>query len=175
MKDYWQNLINPPMMYSKDDKLARANCKWFPSPRWWAKLNFDGASKGSLENASLRCIIHSDNQEWLVKQAKYLGKVTNNATKIEALIEGLHLSFEITIKKLVIEGDSQVILNEIGKKGTPNWQFNSKLEYALELMDKLEAVQILHIYKEGNKRADALENTVADSGNILIKSTDQIE
>ena len=70
------------MMYTTTDKLARDNCKWFPQPRGWAKLNFDGASKGNPRNEGLWCIIHSDNQEWFVKQAKYLGKVTNNVAEM---------------------------------------------------------------------------------------------
>lgn len=68
----------------------------------------------------LGCVIHNDNQEWIAKCAKFLGKVTNNVVEMEALVEGPKLSLALDIRKLVIEGDSQIILNTIRKRGTPN-------------------------------------------------------
>lgn len=87
-----------------------------------------------------------------MKRAKPLKEVSNNIAELEALIEGLNLSINLGIKKLIIEGDSQIILNAIKNPETPNWKIKSKLEYAITLLNKLEEIRIQHIYREGNKK-----------------------
>lgn len=81
----------------------------------------------------------------------------------------LGLILELGINYLVIEGDSQIILNAIRKRETPNWQLNSRLEKVIELINQLELVQIEHIYREGNEVTDTLENAGNDGENIIIK------
>lgn len=91
------------------------------------KFNFDGHSRDNLGNVGICCTIHSIDISWIVKQAKPFEIVSNNVTKLEALIEGLKISLEVGIGKLIIEGDSQGILNAIRKINTPNWILNLKL------------------------------------------------
>lgn len=86
------------------------------------------------------------------------------------MIEGLQLGLDLGIEKLIIEGDSQIILNAIRKGNTPNWKINSKLEYALTLIDKFEETIIQHIYREGNKEVDILTNQGANGENFVIKN-----
>lgn len=77
------------------------------------------------------------------------------------MIGGLNLSTKLGIKKLIIEGDCQVIIIVI-RTSTPNQRINSKLEYALTIMDSFEEIRIQHIYREGNKEADNLVNKGVD-------------
>ena len=65
-----------------------------------------------------------------------MGNLSNNLVEPEALIEGLALCLNLGIKKFVIEGDSEIILNTSRKKKTPNWVLSSKLEYALGKVTK---------------------------------------
>ena len=44
----------------------------------------------------------------LIKCVKPLGLMSNNLVELEALIEGLKLSQDIRIKKLIIQGESQI-------------------------------------------------------------------
>jgi ribonuclease HI len=90
--------------------------------------------------------------------------------ELEALEAGLNLCLEVGITKVVIEGDSQIILNAIRKRSTPNWVINSRLDYVLNLLDRFEDYHICHIYREGNSIADQLANYGADGINFhLIK------
>ena len=100
--------------------------------------------------------------------------MSNNLTEIEALIKGLNLSRELGINKLVIEGDSQIILNALRKRKTPNWTLNSKLEYALAIVDQFEETNIKHIYREGNREVNNLTNKGADGEEILIRQANMI-
>lgn len=76
-------------MYKKKIKEAREKCRWFPSPRGWTKLNFDGASRGNPGTSGIRCIINNDSGNWIVKRANSIGSDTNNLAELEALQEGL--------------------------------------------------------------------------------------
>jgi hypothetical protein len=60
MKKNWSKLINLPLVYSKSSKMARKDCKWFPPPHGWHKLNFDGAARGNPGMAGIGCIINDD-------------------------------------------------------------------------------------------------------------------
>ena len=108
------------MVYPKRDNIARKKCKWVTPPIGWKKLNFDGASKENPRKVGLGCIVRSENGDWILKWAKPLGNVTNNIAELEALKEGLKLRIKKNVKKLIIEGDSQIILNAIRKWQTPN-------------------------------------------------------
>ena len=93
---------------------------------------------------------------------------SNNMAELEALEVGLYLCIEVGISKVVIEGDSQNILNAIRKCSTPNWILNSKLGEVLDLLNSFEDCQIRHIYCEGNQKADHLASKGVDGVNIHL-------
>jgi ribonuclease HI len=168
IKKNWYSLINPPLIYAKKNKVARETCSWTPPPLGWTKLNFDGASRGNPGPAGIGCIIHDDSGKWLAKRANYIGPSTNNLTELEALQADLQLGLSLKLPNLIIEGDSQIILNAIRKRSTPNWVLNSKLEEVLKLLDQFDNTQILHIFREGNGTADYLANLGADGQNLVL-------
>lgn len=119
-------------------------CKWFPPPRALTKLNFDGASRGNLSTIGIECIINIDSGNWITKMDNSIGSTTNNLVKLEAL-QDLQICLNLGIYKLMIERDSQIVLNVIKERETPNWVLNYKLEEALNLLDHFKETQILHI------------------------------
>jgi ribonuclease HI len=134
-----------------------------PSTFGWTKLNFDEASRGNPDTASIICIINNASGMWISRRDKSIHPTTNNLMELEALQVGLQLCLD-----LVIEGDSQIILNAIRKCSTPNWVLNSKLEEVLNILDQFTDIQILHIYRESNKKVDQLANKGADGEDFLI-------
>ena len=92
------------------------------------KLNFDGASRGNTGAARIGFILRKHSGDWILKRAKSLGIATNNIVELEAINEGLTFYNKLKIKKLIIEGDSQIILNALRNRSTPNWMINSKSE-----------------------------------------------
>ena len=92
---------------------------------------------------------------------------SNNLAELEALKQGLQLCHSLKLTKVIIEGDSQIILNAIRKRSTPNWVLNTMLEEVLALLDKLAEYRICHIFREGNQKADKLANLGVDG----VKST----
>ena len=171
IKKVWPNLINPPLTYSKHNKEARKLCRWTPPPKGWIKLNFDGAARGNPGIAGLGVIINNEEGLWLAKKAAPIEPTSNNLAELRALEEGLLLCIKLGVSKIIIEGDSQIVLNAIRKKSTPNWVINSKLECIVNLLDKFEDTRIEHIFREGNVVADKLANMGADGQNILLFSS----
>ncbi|GLJ06340.1 hypothetical protein SUGI_0036730 [Cryptomeria japonica] len=86
------------------------------------------------------------------------GIVSNNVAEITALEEGLKWVIANKQSKVVIEGDSQIILNGINKKIFTNWRLNTWILRIDQLIQKLDDYLIKHIYHEGNHATDFLAN-----------------
>ena len=150
IKKSWSNLINPPLVYFKHNKEARNNCKWNPPPKGWTKLNFDGVAIGNPSTNGVGIIINNDKGQWLAKKAISINPTSKNLAELRALEEGLRLCLQLGLTNVYIEGDSQIVLNAIRNKSTPNWVLNSKLEDIINLTKKFENIRIGHIFREGN-------------------------
>ena len=161
-------MINLPLIYLKKSKEVRARCKWEPPPCGWFKLNFDRAARGNLGAAGIGCIINDDTGKWVAQKAMSIPPTSNNLAELEALDKGLQLCIDLGLSRVIIEGDSQIILNAVRKRVTPNWVVNSKLSEVLMLLDRIEDIQIRHIFQEGNQKADWLANKGADGVNFQV-------
>lgn len=167
IKRNWNKLINPPYMYSIKNSEARKNCNWSPPPQGWYKLNFDGASRGNPGLSGIGCIIHNETGRWLMKLEKHIPPTSNNLAELEAVSEGIKVCLKLGLSKVIIKGDSQIVINALRKKSTPNWVLNSKLEEIIKLMEGLETFQLIHIYREGNTLANELANLGVDGSDFI--------
>ncbi|GLJ55477.1 hypothetical protein SUGI_1191320 [Cryptomeria japonica] len=117
-----------------DKKAKRKNVTWQASSSGWMKLNFDDASRENLGRSGLGAIIRNDMEaelQWCV----------NNE-----------------VVNLIIEGDSQVILNGVTKSIFQNWRLECWIPRINKLLNSLGDYHIRHMYWEGNKAADYLAN-----------------
>lgn len=80
----------------------------------------------------------------------------------EAVLEGLKLCYQLGLSKIEIEGDSQIIINAIRTRRTPNWKLNLKLYEILGILDNFPQYEVKHIYRERNSKADHLANRGAN-------------
>ena len=102
----------------------------------------------------------------LIKKVKLINPTSNNLAEFEALEEGLKLCQKLRLSNIIIKGNSQIILNAIRNRETPNWVLNSKLK-VIKMVDQFAEVWICHIYREGNWKADLLANKGVDGIYIL--------
>jgi ribonuclease HI len=94
------------------------------------KLNFDGASKGNPGLYSFGVVFRDDQGNILLILAGSLGHDTNNVAELWALIQGLITANRMGFTKLIVEGDSQIILDLFSKlltgsepsKISPSWR-----------------------------------------------------
>ncbi|GLJ34169.1 hypothetical protein SUGI_0686870 [Cryptomeria japonica] len=91
----------------------RSTIKWETPLRSWTKLNFDGASKGNLRASGIRAIIRDEQGNILHGLFGGIGVATNKEAEIRALEVGLRLYVRQGISRIIIEGDSQIIITRI--------------------------------------------------------------
>jgi hypothetical protein len=89
-----------------------------------------------------------------------------NATKLWGLIKGLQLAFKNGFTKLIVEGESQIIINLLRKilnganpdRLTPIWRLSHGLQIVTDLLQPNQAIIPAHIRRKANQFVDDLAN-----------------
>jgi ribonuclease HI len=82
---------------------------------------------------------------------------SNNATEYEALVHGLSIAISLDIKKLMVYGDSLVVISQINKDWDCSTDSMGKYCAAVrKLEDKFEGLEFHHVERDRNAAADAL-------------------
>ncbi|XP_059064994.1 uncharacterized protein LOC131857025 [Cryptomeria japonica] len=87
--------------------------EWTLSDKGWIKINFDGASRGNPGPSGVGVIARDVRGNTLAIGAKRLVDGTNNVAKCQAALEAILMAGKLGVKKLHLEGDSQVVVNGI--------------------------------------------------------------
>jgi ribonuclease HI len=122
-------------------------------------LKFDGCSKGNPGLAGAGAVIYlHDNEIW--SENFFVGeKFTNNHAEYAGLILGLQQAKAMGIKILRVEGDSQLVINQmLGIYKCKSLNLIELYDKAKDLESSFEKVYYNHIYRTENKRADELSN-----------------
>ena len=121
-------------------------------------LNFDGCSKGNPGYAGIGIVIYKNNEE-IHCSSKFIGIKTNNQSEYSALIFGLEEALKMGIETISILGDSLLVINQINGiykvKSDTLAELNKE---AMELKKQFKYIEINHVLREKNKRADELSN-----------------
>ena len=137
-------------------------------------LKFDGCSKGNPGQAGIGAVIYKNNNE-IWSNSKYIGIKTNNVAEYSALIFGLNSAVKLKINKLVILGDSQLVINQInGIYKVKNETLIPLYEMVIQLKRYFSHITFTHIYRTENKRADELAN-IGLENQILYKVEVELE
>jgi ribonuclease HI len=123
-------------------------------PEHWV-MYFDGSL--NLEGAGAGVLLISPTGEQLKYILQIFWKVSNNEAEYEALLHGLCLAASLSIKRLLVYGDSAVVINQVNK----SWDRDKENmdAYYLEvrkLENKLYGLEFHHIVCDNNVAADVL-------------------
>ena len=77
------------------------------------KMYFDGSLK--LGRAGAGVLLISPDERQLKYVLQILWQATNNEAEYEALIHGLRVAITLRIKRLLVYGDSAVVINQVNK------------------------------------------------------------
>ncbi|GLJ36534.1 hypothetical protein SUGI_0734070 [Cryptomeria japonica] len=94
--------------------------RWKTPPEGWAKLNFDGTSKGNPGIEGFGALLRGDSREVISVVYGSLGEAMNNEAELRAMEAGLAICVDRGVSKIILEGDSQLIIN-----GVANLKFNN--------------------------------------------------
>ena len=129
-------------------------------PIW--RLSVDGAANSQGSGAGL-ILTSSDGID--VEYALRFGfQASNNEARYEAVIAGLNLAYSMEVDQLEICSDSQLVVKQIKDsyeaKGEKMILYLKKVR---ELFKKLIRVQVRHVSRAENMRADALAKLATTS------------
>jgi ribonuclease HI len=118
-------------------------------------MYFNGSLK--LEGAGAGVLLISPKGEQLKYVLQIFWKVSNNEAEYEALLHKLRLAISLGIKRLLVYGDSAVVINQVNK----SWDRNKENmdTYCLEvrkLENKFYGLEFHHVIHDNNVVADVL-------------------
>jgi ribonuclease HI len=119
------------------------------------KMYFDGSLR--LQGAGAGIVFIAPGGDQLKYALQLLFPASNNAAEYEALVHGLSIAISIGIKRLMVYGDSLVVISQVNK----DWDCstNSMNYYCAamrKLEDKFEGLEFHHVERDCNAAADAL-------------------
>jgi ribonuclease HI len=134
-------------------------------PEHWV-MYFDGSL--NLEGVGAGVLLISPMGEQLMYVLQIIWKVSNNEAEYEALLHGLRLAASLGIKRLLVYGDSVVVINQVNK----SWDRNKENmdAYCLEvrkLENKFYGLGFHHIVRDNNVAADVLSKLGSTRAQVL--------
>ena len=163
----WQILANLVMKFTSAE-LAEATQPMSDLPIW--RLSVDEAANAQGSGADL--ILTSPEGTDIEYALRFGFRASNNEAEYEAVIAGLILAHSMEVDQLEVCNDSQLVV----KKIEDSYEARGKkmilyLKKVRELLKKFVRVQIRHIPRAENSRADALAKLVTASQEDLNKLT----
>src|SRR6266404_9374470 len=126
--------------------------------------NIDGAARGNPGPASYGLVLKRPDGTTLEILGTYIGRHTNNVAEYYALIAALDYATANGIKRLRVQSDSQLIVNQIkGLYKVKHPDLRPLHERAKKLAAGLEAFAIQYVPREQNREADAAANAALDN------------
>ncbi|XP_059067964.1 uncharacterized protein LOC131858684 [Cryptomeria japonica] len=107
----WVRIWNFPDNFLQCDnskRLERLNTRWLAPPPSWFKLNFDGVAHSGV--ATRGGVIRDNLGNLVLAYANNFGSSSSNMAEALALFWGLKLALTIAAKRVVIEEDSNLII-----------------------------------------------------------------
>ena len=123
----------------------------------------DGASRSNPGEASYGVSINLNNKE-IDTLKEYIGIATNNVAEYRGLIAALEYCVKNNINDVEIYLDSLLVVQQVNKEfKVKSKKLGDLYSYSLTLMEKIKNINVIHIRREYNKRADELANEALDA------------
>jgi len=119
-----------------------------------ATLYFDGCSKGNPGPSGSGALIKDENIVW--SNFEYVGNTTNNVAEYKGLILGLKQLKFLNITKVIVKGDSMLVINQMNGKYKVNAPHLIPLYNEAKDLIKNIDVEFHYISRDQNKEADCL-------------------
>ena len=126
------------------------------------KIYCDGASRSNPGEASIGISIQNDEQE-IDTISKKIGVATNNVAEYEGLRTALDYCDKNNLKDVQIYLDSLLVVQQVnGKYKVKSKNLKNLFSQCTDLIEKIDNLEIHHVPREQNKRADELANIALD-------------
>jgi ribonuclease HI len=124
-------------------------------------MYFDGSLMKSGARAGLVFISSLSVRMRYMTQIHF--SASNNVAQYEALVNGLHITTELGIRRLDVRGDSQLIVDQVMKESScHDPKMASYCQVVRLLEDKFDGLELNHIARRSNEAADELAKLASD-------------
>jgi ribonuclease HI len=128
------------------------------APGLWV-MHFDGAF--NLPSAGAGAVLTSSSRDKLFYAIQLCfkpeHKVSNNIAEYEGLLDGLRAANALGIKRLIVKGDSQLVVNFSNKRYTPKDEHMAAyLEEHRKMEKRFQGLELKHIPRGKNVEADEI-------------------
>ena len=121
---------------------------------WWI-LNVDGASRQT--GAGVRLQLKAPTRERIEQDIRLDFLASNNETEYEAILDGIDLIASISLEKIIIRSDSQLLVGQVNGECETRDQRMIKYVCLVKLrLESFAAWKIEHILRNLNEKEDAL-------------------
>ncbi|CAM8928971.1 unnamed protein product [Rhodiola kirilowii] len=128
-------------------------------PPW--QMFFDGAVR--RDGAGAGVVFVSPKNHLLPFSFTLTQLCSNNMAEYQALLLGLQMARQISIDKMDIYGDSQLVINQVlGDYEVRKDDLIPYHRHATQLLNEFDSISIGHVPRSANKLADALANLAAN-------------
>lgn len=128
-------------------------------------LYCDGASRGNPGLAAIGFVLLDPKGGTVIEMGSMIGTATNNVAEYRALIAGLEAARSRGVDDLEVRLDSLLLVRQV------SGDFRVKAENlkplhrrAVGLLAEFSRVEVVHVRRHLNKRADALANSAYEGG-----------
>jgi ribonuclease HI len=133
-------------------------------PEHWV-MYFDGSLK--LGGGGVGVLFISPKGEQLKYVFQLLFKVSNNEAEYKILLHGLCLAVSLGIKRLLVYGDSLLVVQQVNKEWDVNKDtMDAYVTETCKLENKFSGLEIHHVIRDNNVQVDVLSKLGSDRANI---------
>jgi ribonuclease HI/predicted RNA-binding Zn-ribbon protein involved in translation (DUF1610 family) len=126
-------------------------------------VQFDGGSRGNPGPAGVGIVLKAADGTPIVTLGRFIGRATNNVAEYKALITGLQEAKKLGAKKIIVRGDSELIIKQMrGEYRVKHPDLRPLYEEAQDLIRDFPQHKIEHNFREDNTLADKLANLAMD-------------
>jgi ribonuclease HI len=135
-------------------------------PEHWT-MYFDGSLK--LDGGGAGILFISPRGEQLKYVFQILWEVSNNEAKYEAQLHGLCLAISLGIKRLLVYGDSLLVVQQVNKEWDCNKEtMDAYVQEVRKLENKFSDLEVHHVVREHNVGADILSKLGSTHAQVLM-------
>ncbi|KAL2319478.1 hypothetical protein Fmac_028447 [Flemingia macrophylla] len=144
-----------------------------PKQATWT-LYVDGSTGNSGSSAGI--ILEGPNGMSIEQSLRFSFKASNNQAEYEALLAGLRLAQDLGANRLVCKADSKIVVEQVSNAfQVKDPQLLSYYHLVSQLKDKFQYLELTHIPREQNERADRLAKLVSSRKPSHLHSLLQLE
>ncbi|MDI6715662.1 MAG: ribonuclease HI family protein [Actinomycetota bacterium] len=123
----------------------------------------DGAARGNPGPAGAGGQIKTPGGKVLSEVSEYLGETTNNVAEYKALILTLQEAMQFEPAGIIIRSDSELLVKQLtGEYKVKNRDLKPLHELVKQLLEGVGYVDVEHVPRNKNRRADELANEAID-------------